>query len=133
MPSFPPLWGNQKEGDNHAPSHNVGRCNGSFNRVGYCSAFGGVLYELCVWTLREWVHSGPHLIRGELLRRLSVTRWFFRLHRLRFPNILLRVREGYVCSSPPYIYVLIYEENKRQLYPPFSCVWVESIKRYRCQ
>ncbi|GBC99481.1 hypothetical protein HRbin17_02006 [bacterium HR17] len=43
------------------------------------------------------------------------------------------VREGYVCSSPPYIYVLIYEENKRQLYPPFSCVWVESIKRYRCQ
>lgn len=42
------------------------------------------------------------------------------------------MRGQYVCSSPPYIFVLIYQEDKWRPYPPFSCVWVEG-QGYRCQ
>jgi len=42
------------------------------------------------------------------------------------------VKDEYPCSSPPYIYVLVYEEDKWRPYPPFSCVWVEG-EGYRCR
>lgn len=31
--------------------------------------------------------------------------------------------QGYVCSSPPYIFVLVEEVNARRVYTPYSCVW----------
>jgi len=40
------------------------------------------------------------------------------------------MRGQYACSNPPYIYVLIYEENKWRPSPPFSCVWTSG--GYRC-
>ncbi len=48
-------------------------------------------------------------------------------------KIYLCMRGQQACSNPPYVWGLIYEENKRRIYPPFSCVWVESEKGYRCQ
>lgn len=37
------------------------------------------------------------------------------------------------CSSPPYIYILVEEENFKRLWPPYSCVWNDRCGRYDCQ
>lgn len=34
------------------------------------------------------------------------------------------------CSSPPYIWIVIEENNGRRTWPPYSCIWIGD--RYRC-
>lgn len=42
-----------------------------------------------------------------------------------------QTRYGWVqCSSPPYIWIVIEENNGKRTWPPYSCIWVGN--RYRC-
>ena len=102
-PSYSPFEGNKKEGDCHETHEDVVYCNFAFGCLCGSTAFGGVLYELLLWILRNWVFTGLQWSLDKLLCSLSIARWNICMHCLHMVDLL--VHERAVCLFQPSIHL----------------------------